>query len=407
MSTANLIAPGVAPESAGQPVSQYNYAVGYLRACLIALVVAFHSALAYHPFAPALPSSLTAIPAWWQAVPVVDSERGLWVAILAGVNDIFRMALLFFLSGLFVWRAVKRKGAGRFLRGRVLRLGLPFLAIVAIAPLAYYPAYLQMAGHLGTRAYLHEWLRLSNWPVGPGWFVWVLLAFDSIAVVLFLIAPNWARALGRTASGAFGRPALYFALLVAISAVLYVPMAVVFDSLRWTTFGPFAFQTSRIFYYLAYFLIGVGVGAWGTERSLIAPDGKLAQHWRLWLTAAVVAFVLAAAGTMLAMRAGQTVTRAWGPSLLSAVSCATTCFALLALFTRFVRSHSRLLDSLSENSYGIYLLHYCFVVWLQYALLGFHLPAIAKFLAVFITALSLSWCSTILIRRIPFVARII
>jgi hypothetical protein len=39
---------------------------------------------------------------------------------------------MFFLSGLFVWKSLERKGRARFLRDRVLRLGLPFIAAAAV-----------------------------------------------------------------------------------------------------------------------------------------------------------------------------------------------------------------------------------------------------------------------------------
>lgn len=60
------------------------------------------------------------------------------------------MSLMFFLSGLFAYHRVERKAVGLFLRDRLLRLGLPFaLAEAVIAPLAYYPSYLQSASHGG------------------------------------------------------------------------------------------------------------------------------------------------------------------------------------------------------------------------------------------------------------------
>src|ERR1700760_4356715 len=52
------------------PVTKYNYAVGYLRGFIVALVVAHHSALAYHPYAPPQPSTLLARPRWWMAFPI-------------------------------------------------------------------------------------------------------------------------------------------------------------------------------------------------------------------------------------------------------------------------------------------------------------------------------------------------
>src|ERR1700720_4437105 len=47
-------------------------------------------------------------------------------------NDSFFMSAMFFLSGLFVWPSLKRKGIGWFLRDRFWRLGLPFLSCAGI-----------------------------------------------------------------------------------------------------------------------------------------------------------------------------------------------------------------------------------------------------------------------------------
>ena len=92
----------------------YNVALGYLRAFVTVLVVAHHAVLAYHPFAPAPPASLLIQPRWWQAFPVVDSQRWSGFILLVGFNDTFFMSPMFFLSGLFVWQSVQRKGSGRF-----------------------------------------------------------------------------------------------------------------------------------------------------------------------------------------------------------------------------------------------------------------------------------------------------
>ena len=55
MSTAasSLATPTTAPLTV-----KYNYAIGYLRAFIVALVVAHHAALAYHPNAPPPPATL-------------------------------------------------------------------------------------------------------------------------------------------------------------------------------------------------------------------------------------------------------------------------------------------------------------------------------------------------------------
>ena len=389
--------------------SKYNHAIGYLRAFIVALVVAHHAALAYYPIPITSPVSLAAQPRWWGAFPVLDAHKWTGFAFFSGFNDVFFMSLMFFLSGLFVWNGLAKKGAAKFLRDRLLRIGLPFIVAAAVlAPLAYYPTYLQISGHDGIAGYWHQWLSLGNWPAGPGWFIWVLLAFDGIAALLFVLAPKWGQALGALTSGASRRPVLFFTSLAAISSLVYIPMALHFTSLAWTAFGPFTFQTSRILHYLAYFLIAVGVGAYGVDRGLLAPDGKLARRWPLWVAAALLIFVAATVVTLIAISTGS---QSQGLAIAGhagfVLSCAASCFAFLALFLRFAQSASRLFDSLSTNSYGIYIVHYAFVNWLQYALLPASLPAIVKWLIVFACALGLSWFTAAAIRRVPAVARVV
>jgi peptidoglycan/LPS O-acetylase OafA/YrhL len=394
------------PTSAPDP--QYNVAIGYLRAFITVLVVAHHAALAYHPFAPPAPASLVAQPRWWMAFPVTDSARWSGFGLLVGFNDVFFMSLMFFLSGLFVWKSLQRKGSGGFLRDRAVRLGIPFAVAVLVAPLAYYPAYLTTASHSGLSDFWRQWVSLGNWPAGPAWFIWVLLAFDCVAVPLFVLLPKWGETLGRMSASAYRRPALFFVLLIFVSALAYMPMALAFTPFNWASFGPFFFQTSRILHYFAYFLLGTGVGALGIEKGLLASDGKLALRWLLWTVAALVAFWVATAITIAAF-APHSSPRLWQVLADSSfvLSCAASCFAFLALFMRFAKRRIKIWDRLTTNAYGIYLVHYAFVSWLQYALLKAALPAMAKGSMVLFGAVLLSWGTTATIRRIPAVARVI
>ncbi|HYL72830.1 MAG TPA: hypothetical protein VEU96_01440, partial [Bryobacteraceae bacterium] len=79
----------------------------------------------------------------------------------------------------------------------------------------------------------------------------------------------------------------------------------------------------------------------------------------------------------------------------------------LALFTRFAKARVKVWDSLTANAFGMYLIHYAFVSWLQLALLRTNLPAIAKGSLVFLGTTLLSWGATAALRRIPAVARVI
>jgi hypothetical protein len=59
------------------------------------------------------------------------------------------------------------------------------------------------------------------------------------------------------------------------------------------------------------------------------------------------------------------------------------------------------------QAYGIFLTHYIFIIWLQYAVYDYSWPAIVKFAIVLSGTLALNWSVTVLLRRIPAVARMI
>jgi|KBSMisStandDraft_5_1062788.scaffolds.fasta_scaffold14448_1 peptidoglycan/LPS O-acetylase OafA/YrhL len=397
------------PNAVGAPAPDYNISIGYLRAFLTVLVVAHHAALAYATFAPPVAPSLVAPVRWWQAFPIVDLHKWGGADTLVGFNDTFFMSLMFFISGLFVWRSLQRKGIGDFLHNRTLRLGIPFLGAAAIiAPLAYYPTYLQ-TGHHGISGFAHQWLSLGYWPAGPAWFVWLLLAFDCAAAALCFYKPGWVEAVGCFLARLANKPIRFLGYLIGLSAAVYIPMAVRFNPLAWTQFGPLAFQTSRILPYLVYFLMGIAVGAYGIEHGILASTGKLARRWLLWSGAALVVFLASSAFFIMIVTSAKATSVSWqaAADLVFTITCATTTLAILALFVRFVKKSRRVFNSLRDNAYGIYLVHYAFVSWLQYALLKSQLSGFAKLTIVLSLAIVLSWITTAALRRIPACARIL
>ena len=393
--------------AAKKPTSQI-VPIGYLRAFITLLVLAHHAVLAYHPFAPLGVASLTAEPRWWQAFPVVDALRSPLVSLFTGLNDTFFMALMFLLSGLFVAGSLDRKGARAFLRRRFSRLGLPFLAVAAVvAPLAYYPTYLSTANPQGVGGFVREWLSLGSWPAGPGWFLWLLLAFDAVAAAVFTLRPSWAETLGRRLSAVTARPILSFAVLVAATALAYLPTAAVVSPLHWTELGPFAFQTSRIFHYAVYFFAGIVIGAQGLDRGLLAAGGRLARRWPLWGGGALVAYAFAVVTAIAAFAEGAGAAVRTAANLGFVVSCAAACFACLSIFLRFARASRRLYESLRSNAYGMYLFHYAWVSWLQYALLPVPLPALGKAFAAVLGTTLLSWGTSAALRQVGVLRRIL
>src|SRR5262249_4640134 len=141
------------------------------------------------------------------------------------------------------------------------------------------------------------------WPAGPAWFLWVLLVLGALCAALTRITPRWGEALGRIAAKA-ERPATFFALLVAVALVAYLPPALALDAGRWVSWRSFTVQASRPLLYAVFYFAGVGLGAHGVERGLLAHGGPLARRWPWWVLAALVAFVLCVGCFVVAIGAG-------------------------------------------------------------------------------------------------------
>ena len=372
--------------------SETSQALRNLRAFAIVMVVSFHSVLAYLASQSVGPQPFDSPPFHWMSTPILDSQRWLGFDIYAAFQYASLMPVMFFLSGIFVWPSLIRKGSWNFLRSRLWRIGVPFLlGLYLLMPLAYYPVYRVGASDPSWFSYWKQLVALPFWPSGPLWFLWELLLFDIAVVVIFLSAPRLIEMLGRLSTSASETPRQYFLVLLAVSAVAYLPLAFVFGASHWGVWGPFALQSDRFLLYLVYFFAGVGVGAQGYDRGLLRPDGMLSRRWYVWAASAIASFLLWMISMAPAVYGHSNVLVDTGAYLAVVLAVACACLGLAAIFLRFARRSWAIPDSLAEHAYTIYLVHYVFVVWLQYALLDVAIPAIAKGAIVLIGTLTLSW----------------
>ncbi len=365
-----------------------------LRGFVVALVVLHHSILAYCRFAHFDPAHYLR-----STAPVVDPDRWAGFDVMVLFNDGYFMPLLFLLSGLFVWPGLRRHGAVVYLRQRLVRLGLPFVAsALLLVPLAYYPSFRLAGGDFGMRGYWLGMVSTGPWPSGPGWFIAVLLLFDAAAAL----------GLSRVGIPAPGArewpPQRCFAALLGVSAVAYLPLLAIFGPSRWLSFGPAAVQASRIGLYAAYFAAGIWLGRRGVGTGLVTPGGALAARWPGWALLALAAFAVLLAAEIAGLRTAG-LEFVIGAALL--LFCAAAVFAFLAAFLAWAGHPPAEWRSLAANSFAIYLLHYPVVTWLQFAFLDIQGPAVVQGPTVFVVALLVSWAVAAVLRRLPFVSRVI
>jgi len=373
-----------------------NAALDRGRTFITMLVLIHHSVIAYTYFGH------------------TDNSSFLGFDCVVLFTDSFFMAAMFFLSGLFVWPSLQRKGIGWFLRDRWWRLGLPFIVcVLVLMPFAYWAFELELIDpNIGFAAFWWKTVTVGPWNSGPAWFVWVLLALDVIAALVFYALSGWVEAIGKLSLESFGRPALFFWALLIASIILYVPAVLYFGASRWFSIGPVAIQASRILLYLLYFFAGCGIGAASLDRGLLSPDGQMARRWPVWLGATIASYgaILALIYVKHSVLPDVNHQPLWWEiayALAFVTYSAAQTFNILALFLRFDNEGSSVLDPLRESAYGIYLIHYVPVLWLQYLMFGMtfgpvdQLTAIVKAAIVLVLTLFISWGATAALRKIP------
>jgi peptidoglycan/LPS O-acetylase OafA/YrhL len=347
-----------------------------------------------------------------------DTMRWLGFDLVVLFNDSFFMACMFFISGLFIRDSLARRGPANFLASRAWRLGVPFLiSIFVVMPIAYYPTFLRY--HLAATTdfnFFHFWshtLTIGPWPSGSAWFLWVLLALDAITALLEAAAPRVIDALGQLIYAVRDRPMSAFVAFLIFSVIVYLPMRLIFGDSSWLTPGhyPFPIQTSRILLYAGYFFAGTAVGAASLRTGMLAENGALAKRWTVWLAFAfssygVILLLVYAHHNWLADFNSPPLWWHTAYGLAFAMFSAAMTFTVPAIFLRFARSSFWLLDAMRPSAYGIYLVHFIFLIWLQYIVYEPAFPAFVKFAIVFAGTLSMSWGLTGLLRKIPAVARL-
>jgi hypothetical protein len=244
-----------------------------LKVALIAGVIAVHGVLGYVDIRDIWP---------YNGVQETTLSPVSVVALFAVVGPFafFVMALLFLVAGLLTPASVNRKGTSRFVRDRLLRLGVPFAVFFLLLwPALLYGVYRPFGHFSGS-----YWeFFLDNYPdSGPLWFVGVLLLFS-------LAFAGWRRV--HPVTGAPARP-----LTVPVLALLALAVAVASFLIR--LIYPYGgqgqldlnqFQWPEC---LAMFMVGIAAAEQGWLTAI--PEGirRAARAVAVW-TAGATAVILA------------------------------------------------------------------------------------------------------------------
>ena len=379
---------------AAPKVKRRNAAIDHARSFLTLVVLLHHAVIPYTYFGH------------------TDAKSWIGFDVIVLATDSFFMAMFFFLSGLFVWPGLKHKTPRAFFGDRLLRLGLPFvIAAFTVIPLAYYAIALRQTPEITFSAFWWKTITAGPWQSGPIWFVWVLLTFDLTASLLYRLSPTLVEPITRLSQRSFDQPAMFFLFLVAVTVVTYIPALLWFGPNRWFEFGPFDVQASRVLLYASYFFIGAGIGAAHFDQGVLSDDGRLAKSSWGWLAVTLIPYCLL--WVMIYIKRGILGNPSPQPDWYLAiygfffvVFSAAILFTILGYFLRSKRLWI-VLDRMQGDAYGMFLVHYPIVLWLQYWLFDYDLPAIVKATIAFVLTVALSWAVTAALRKIPGATKVL
>ena len=370
--------------------------VDNLRVFLTILVIAHHTMITY------------AGSGSWS---YVEGREDLFTALVGrwfcSINQTYFMGLFLLISAYFVPGSYDRKGPGRFLLDRLVRLGIP----LALYSWLLRPALVYFGTSMmdGTDLSFGSWLvgdYIRNAPIlggGPLWFIEALLLFSVAYILVRLVGRNKESApAARPAFPSQGR-ILVFALL--LSAATFVVRLV--WPVGWN-FLPLNLQLPYFAQYIAFFIVGLLAYRGNWLRLMQDRVG------RRWLGAALVLTVLF---PVLVLLNGATSDNTpflggwhWQSAFWSVTEtflCIAWSLGLIYLFRRFADRSSTLGAFLVRNAYGAYLIHEPVIVFMALGLIGLSLYPLLKFGIVALLGISLCFVLGAALRRLPYADRVL
>ncbi len=366
-----------------------------LRLLIIVLVVSIHLAVTVSGFG-----------SWYYIYGVhLDTLSTVWFAFYQSFTQGYFLGLLFMVSGYFVAASYDRKGFNGFVGDRFKRLIIPTLIfMIAITP------FIEIV-ELGNKTSGFNLVGFLS-GTGPMWFAAALFGFSLIYGLLRLFASKPAVTSKQEAGNQVPKwnqfkPTFGFAigliLIIAVFAFLIrIVQPIGTDILN--------FQLCYFASYIVLFILGIMAFRSNLFAKISYRTGKK------WLISAIVLGFLAwfvlvavatASGTTAALEGGLTWQSAafsvWESFVAIAVS-----IGLIALFKEKFNHQSKLIKTLSNNSFAVYMFHPMIIIPITILLSPLVLYPIVKWLLLCVICVPLCFAVThFVFRKIPLLKKVL
>ena len=394
------------------------YFADNIRSFVIVQVVVLHAAVTY-----------SNLGMWYyREAAALEPLTALSFGIIQSFIQAYSLGLLFLVAGYFVPASFRRKGGGRFLRDRTVRLGVPALIYMLIInpAILYYVTSLSAEATLSapnpTPApggfYLGYILGLQVLGgSGPMWFAIALLIFSAAYAGARLLRGDQEKKGEEAADGTEGaegtgddaklpdhRDVIALVLVIAAAAFairLVQPIGTAVLNMQLSFFAS----------YVALFAVGIAARRRRWLERIPYPFGMnwlkaaLVGGTAFWL--ALFLFGIGPEGDI-SMINGGLYWQSAAYALWEAFFCVGVCLGIVVIFRERFNSGGRLARLMADNSFAVYFFHPVILILVTAAMRNFALHPLAKFAVAAAVAVPICFlASGLLLRRIPVVGRVL
>lgn len=331
-----------------------RYDIDWLRVITIGLLLIYHISIVFQP--------------WAALIGFIQSEHSLtsiWIPM--SMINVWRIPLLFFVSGMGVCFAMRKRNWKQLVLERTQRILLPFLfGMLFIVPLhimiwqQYYHQDITFAPQQG-----HLWF-LKNI------FIYAIL----LSPVFFYLKNHQNNTVDKWLKKLFSHPLGLLVIVIAflVEAVLVQPETYELYALTWH-----GFFLGLLAFLFGFMIIHSGPKIWQTI-----------EKWR-WVFI-LLAFIL------FVFRFTQFELKA--PNFMMAIESCIWIFAVFSFGFKHLNHPSAALNYLSQSAYPVYIIHMVFLYLSSVLILPLDIPTTAKFILIVIATFSGCFALYEFIRRI-------
>lgn len=360
-----------------------------LRIFLISLVVLHHLSITY------------GAPGGWY---YNESEAGfpevLFMSMFVATNQSFFMGMFFMISAFFVIPSLERKGTGKFITDRLLRLGIPLLVFYFLLnPLTVFIRNWFIRGEEPTFV---DYL-VNGWAsgFGPLWFVEALLIFTFI-FLLFRKAFSSIR---------LGFPGTFTIVLFVLTISILQFIIRIWLPVGWSM--PFTnFQFPFFVQYI--FLFPLGIIAWQNKwfDSISFKTGKqwfIAAQVLIFIGFPMLFFLGGATKTGTDNFMGGITLQSLGYAVWEQITGISLIIGLLGLSKKYLNQQGILSKKLSDSAYGVFVFHAPIPIIVAVSALFVNRTIYPPLKFILLAPIALLACFLVagIIKRIPGVNRIL